>query len=107
MIGHFLANTDWWFSFLRWVRRYPAFREIFLMILGIVVGIFLVIRYWSEPGWLFLGFIVVYLVSWIVYAISDRGGFMELAFWIVGAFLWGLNLPLAFAAIRFLYLLLS
>jgi len=107
MIGHFLANIDWWFSFLRWVRRYPAFREIFLMILGVVAGIYFVTLYWSEPRAGVLGFVIVYLVSWIVHAISDRGGFLEMGFWLMGAFLWGYVVPLAFAAVRFLFLLLN
>ena len=105
-MGHFLANKGWWFEFLSWVMKYPAFREISLMALGIGLGIYSLVAWELDHLPLSLAFAGVYLLSWIVHAIYDRGGFIETFFWILGAFLWGFTTPLgvftAFQILKFI-----
>lgn len=106
-MGHFLANKGWWISFLRWVIMYPAFREISLMTLGIGLGIYSLVAWQLDLLPLMLVSAGIYLLSWTVHAISDRGGFIEMFFWILGAFLWGFSTPLviftAYQILKFIY----
>jgi hypothetical protein len=111
-MGHFMMNRGWWISFLRWVMRYPAFREISLMIIGMALGAFtyvvtfvLVVTYLANIFQMFAIVMMgagIYLTSWAIHAIADRGvhnRFLDMLCWLTGALLWGVSTLYIFIAV--------